>query len=224
MLTASCLKDTKGGKKKKKLEYFCTIYNIKGHSKERCYAEGGGKAHPAPEWYKKKQAERLAQEGKTSNAALTATTSKTANVLLTTYSCVAKGLSHSFSPVAMSATTNKYQGIILDCSMSDHFTPHHHLLTNSIEIQEHTRVANNHTTYVAGKGTMVVELPMGSGQPPTKLTLNNVYCVPSFVYTLILTTHMDLAGYTIFQKGGLSTITAPDLKVIGQVPLIRGLY
>ncbi|KAJ2936697.1 hypothetical protein H1R20_g406, partial [Candolleomyces eurysporus] len=223
-LTTSCSKDTKGGKKKKKAEYFCTICNINGHSKEHCYVEGGGKAHQAPEWYKKKQAECLAQEGKTSNTASTATTLKTANVLSTTYSCVTKGLSHSFSPVAMSVTTNEYQGIILDCGASDHFTPYHHLLTKYVEIQEHTRVANNRTIYIAEKGTMVVEILMGSGQPPTKLTLDNMYWVPSFVYTLILTTRMDLAGYTILQKGGLSTITAPDLKVIGCAPLVRGLY
>ncbi|KAJ2929035.1 hypothetical protein H1R20_g8058, partial [Candolleomyces eurysporus] len=195
-LAASHSKDTKGGKKKKN-EYFCTICNVNGHSKERCYAEGGGKAHQAPEWYKKKQAKRLAQEGKTSNtASTTTTTTKTANVSSTTYSCVAEGLLNT-STIAMSATTNEYQGIILDCGASDHFTPYRHLLTDYVEIQEHTRVADNCATYVAGKGTMVVELPMGSGQPSIKLTLTNVYCVPSFVYTLISTTRMDLAGYTI---------------------------
>ncbi|KAJ2925355.1 hypothetical protein H1R20_g11769, partial [Candolleomyces eurysporus] len=56
-LTASRSKDGKGGKKKRKNEYHCTICNISGHSKEKCYAERGGQHNQAPEWYKKKQAE-----------------------------------------------------------------------------------------------------------------------------------------------------------------------
>ncbi|RXW15910.1 hypothetical protein EST38_g9944, partial [Candolleomyces aberdarensis] len=208
-LAASRSKDTKGGKKKKS-EYFCTICNVNGHSKERCFAEGGGRHDQAPEWYKKKQAERLAN----------ANTASTANVSTITknYSCAVECLPSITTPIALSATTNDYQGIILDCGASDHFTPHRSLLTNFVEIHEQTRVADNRATYVAGKGTMVVEIPMGPGLPPTKLTLTNVYCVPSFVFTLISTTRMDSAGYTILQKGGLSTITAPDGAVIGRVP------
>ncbi|KAJ2923300.1 hypothetical protein H1R20_g13796, partial [Candolleomyces eurysporus] len=71
---------------------------------------------------------------------------------------------------------------------------------------------------------MIVELPMGPGQPPTKLTLMNVYYVPSFVFTLISTTRMDLAYLTILKCDGLSTITTPDGVIIGRVPLIQGLY
>ncbi|RXW13583.1 hypothetical protein EST38_g12271 [Candolleomyces aberdarensis] len=215
VLAASRLKDTKGGKKKK-LEYFCTICNFNGHSKERCFAEGGGRHNQALEWYKKKQAERLAN----------ANTASTANVLTVTknYSCAIECLPSITTPIALSATTDDYQGIILDCGASDHFTPHCSLLTNFIEIHEQTRVADNRATYVAGKGTMVVDIPMGPGLPPTKLTLMNVYCVLSFVFTLISTTHMDSAGYTILQKGGLLTITAADGAIIGRVPLVRGLY
>ncbi|RXW11527.1 hypothetical protein EST38_g14328 [Candolleomyces aberdarensis] len=218
-LAASHSKDTKGGKKKK-TEYHCTICNVNGHSKERCYAEGGGRHDQAPEWYKKKQAERLAQEPKNANAATTSTAAKSS------YTCVVEGFPRSFNPIALSAskTPDNYQGIILDCGASDHFTPYRHLLTNFVELREHTRVADNRATFVEGRGTMVVEIPMGNGQPSTTLTLTNVYCVPSFVFTLISTTRMDLAGYGILQKGGMATITAPDNTTIGRVPLTRGLY
>ncbi|KAJ2923795.1 hypothetical protein H1R20_g13297, partial [Candolleomyces eurysporus] len=211
----------------KRMEYYCTICNVNGHSKERCFAEGGGRHDQAPEWYKRKQAERLAQEGKTQNTTSTPTGPTTANVSTTTstiYSCVAEGPPQLRSPVAMAATTNDHQGTILDCGASDHFTPFRHLLTDYVDIHQYSRVADNHTTHVAGKGTMIVELPMGPGQPPTKLTLMNVYYVPSFVFTLISTTRMDLAGFTILKRDGLSTITAPDGVIIGRVPLIRGLY
>ncbi|KAJ2929484.1 hypothetical protein H1R20_g7604, partial [Candolleomyces eurysporus] len=220
-LAASRSKDGKGGKKKRKNEYHCTICNISGHSKERCYAEGGGRHDQAPEWYKKKQAERLAQEMKNANAATT-----TSSNVKASYTCVVEGVTRSFNPIALSAAKapDDYQGIILDCGASDHFTPYRHLLTNFVELCEHTRVADNRATYVEGRGTMVVEIPMGKGQPPTTLTLTSVYCVPSFVFTLISTTRMDLAGYSILQKGGISTIRAPDDTIIGRVPLVRGLY
>ncbi|KAJ2921695.1 hypothetical protein H1R20_g15406, partial [Candolleomyces eurysporus] len=215
-LAASRSKDGKGGKKKKN-DYHCSICNVNGHSKERCYAEGGGRHDQAPEWYKKKQAERLAQEAKNANAATTTSTNVKAS-----YTCVVEGITRSFNPIALSAAKapDDYQGIILDCGASDHFTPFRHLLTNFVELREHTRVADNRSTYVEGRGTMVVEIPMGKGQAPTTLTLTNVYCVPSFVFTLISTTRMDLAGYSILQKGGVSTITAPDDTIIGRVPLV----
>ncbi|KAJ2911382.1 hypothetical protein MD484_g9032, partial [Candolleomyces efflorescens] len=201
-------------------DYHCTICDMDGHLKERCFAEGGGRHDQALEWYKKKQAERLANEGKNANNAWTSTTTSK-----TSYSCAVQCLpTIDTNSIALSATTNDYQGVILDCGASDHFTLHRSLLTNYVEIQEHTGVADNRTTFVAGKETMVVELPMGEGKPPTKLTLTNVFCVPSFVFTLISTTRMDSAGYTILQKGGKSTVIAPDGVVIGEVPLIRGLY
>jgi hypothetical protein len=183
----------------------------------------------APKWYKKKQAERLAHESKSANAATTTTSTTASNPVTNTkasYTCIVEGITRSFDPINLSASSapDSYQGVILDFRTSDHFTPFCHHFTDFVKFHEHTRVANNRAMYVEGRGTMVVKLPMGKGLPPTTLTLTNVYCVPSFVFTLISTTRMDLAGYGILQKGGLATVIAPDDTIIGCVPLVQGLY
>ncbi|KAJ2918787.1 hypothetical protein MD484_g1572, partial [Candolleomyces efflorescens] len=206
--------------RKKKSEYHCTVCDANGHTKERCYAEGGGRHDQAPEWYKKKHADRFAPEAKSANVASSSSSSTSS------YTCVVEGVTLSFGSNALSASKvpESYQGTILDCGASDHFTPFRSDLTDFVELHEHTRVADNRATYVMGRGTMKVELPMGKGQSPTTLTLTNVYCVPSFVFTLISIPRMDLAGYSVLQKGGMSVVRAPDDTVIGRVPLLRGLY
>ncbi|RXW16152.1 hypothetical protein EST38_g9701 [Candolleomyces aberdarensis] len=109
-LAASCSKDTKG-RKKKKSEYFCTICNVNGHSKKRCFAEGGGRHNQAPEWYKKKQVEQLTNV----NTTLTSTTLKATNV-----STVAKN--HSCAVECLPSNTDEISAAKLE---TQHTKPTH---------------------------------------------------------------------------------------------------
>ncbi|KAJ2911504.1 hypothetical protein MD484_g8911, partial [Candolleomyces efflorescens] len=110
--TALAVNKLKGDKKKKKRnDYHCTICNMDGHSKERCFPEGEGQHDQVPEWYKKKQAKRLAKNGKNANNASTSTTTSK-----TSYSCAVECLpTININSIVLSAMTNDYQGIILDC-------------------------------------------------------------------------------------------------------------
>ena len=59
-----------------KRKYFCDNCHRIGHSKEHCFAKGGGKEHEAPEWFKKLVNPNAKNTPKKNNNAATATSSQ----------------------------------------------------------------------------------------------------------------------------------------------------
>jgi hypothetical protein len=56
-----------------------------------------------------------------------------------------------------------------------------------------------------GKGDLKVELPNGD-QKPTLIMLKNIYYSPHMVFTLMLVSCVDQAGFSLFIKGGTCII------------------
>jgi GAG-pre-integrase domain len=119
---------------------------------------------------------------------------------------------------------DKSNGTILDCGASSHFTPEHLKLLNYREINpEPICSADGHTFSATGKGDLKLELPNGN-QKPTPVTLKNVYYLPHLAFTLMSVGTMDWNGYNLCIKEGKCVIWSPKSNVIGQIPLIHGLY
>jgi hypothetical protein len=118
----------------------------------------------------------------------------------------------------------KSNGTILDCSASSHFTPEHSKLLNYREISpEPICSADGHTFNATGKGDLKLEL-LNNDQKPTPVTLKNVYYSPHLAFILMSVRIMDQNGYDLCIKEGRCVIQSPKSNVIGQIPLICGLY
>jgi hypothetical protein len=67
---------------------------------------------------------------------------------------------------------------------------------------------------------------MGVNQNPTSIILKNVYYAPSMTFTLISVSCTDNPGFAIHVEDSMCKISTPKPKprVIGQIPLLRGLY
>ncbi|PPR03110.1 hypothetical protein CVT24_012410 [Panaeolus cyanescens] len=85
---------------------------------------------------------------------------------------------------ALQSLTSQYLGTVLDCGASDHYTPRRDLLTNFTPVKEATRVADGRIVDALGKGDLTIQVPCGK-LGSTKVTLSNVYFVPSFSFTLV---------------------------------------
>ncbi|PPQ82429.1 hypothetical protein CVT24_002117 [Panaeolus cyanescens] len=121
-------------------------------------------------------------------------------------------------------SSSPYLGAVLD---SDHFTPCRDALTNFTPFKETTHVADGRIVDALGKGDLTISVPCGN-LTPTKVTLSNVYYVPSFSFTLVsiacILFHSNCQ--VIFKKTPHPTallITESNV-VFGRVPLSRGLF
>jgi len=230
-MTAASTGTKRGRKgKSKRDEKHCTNCDKPGHTKDQCYAPGGGKEKEAPEWYRKRQ-KKEKEASSSANAAEKSETSdenyamlafidepSTALSITSDFQAEAKAEAHLVS--------QKSRGVIIDCGASNHFTPDRHKLLNYTEIQpEPIRAADGRMFSALGKGDLKINLPNG-GEKATPITLKNVFYSPSMAFTLMSVPIMDRGGYFTHMESGICAIgtTKPTRKVIGCVPLIRGLY
>ena len=106
------------GKSKFKLDKLCNNCKKKGHTKENCFAKGGGKDSEAPEWWKKKF-RKDESKGTAANAAdkedeSVAFLAYTENVVL--------AVTSDFQKEALATSIPKH-GTIINCGASSHFSP-----------------------------------------------------------------------------------------------------
>ena len=163
MATTSKSKDGKGkDKNKSKSDVLCTnLPNCghRGHTKDQCFKEGGGKADQALEWWKKKK-----DKGKKSS--VNVAEDKTADknepedyAMLTTT-----------DPDTPDDTTalaaSNHSGIIIDSGASRHFSPDRSKFLNYKEFSNHEpiRAADGRTFHALGKGDIQIILPNGSNK------------------------------------------------------------
>ena len=219
----------KGSKDGEKSGKRCANPNCKrkGHMQDQCYEKGGGKEAEAPDWWKEKK--KQSAKGKSANAAVEKSddnSNDSDNHAMLTYRLPDNSstlqCTSNFKHEAHAVYT--YNGIILDCGASSHFTPDKNKLINYQKIEaEPIRAADGHIFSALGKGDMKIELPNGN-QKPTPVTLKNVFYSPHLAFTLMSVGRMDQNGYEILIKDSKCVIRSPKSNIIGQIPLVRGLY
>ena len=227
MATTSKSKDRKG-KDKSKSNLLCTnLPNCgrKGHTKDQCFEEGGGKADQAPEWWKKKKAkgkkgsanvteDKAAEKDEPEDFAMLATTIPDDMTALTCTS--------DFRSEAHAASN--HSGIIIDSGASRHFSPERSKFLNYQEFTNHEpiRAADGRTFHALGKGDIQIILP--NGNRSTRITLKEVYYSPIMAFTIMSVSCVDRAGFSLLIKGGFCEIRTAASNIIGRIPQIRGLY
>jgi hypothetical protein len=195
-----------------------------GHTKDQCFAKGGGKEKEAPEWFKKMSERKVTSAS--ANAAEKTKNDDSENYVMFTYDL-------PDNPTALLVTSNftaeahaisHSSGIILDSGASRHFTPKHLKLLNYREIKPKPIWAADGWTFSAlGKGDLKVELPNGD-QKLTPITLKNVYYSPHMAFTLMSVSSIDNAGFSLLIKGRTCVVRSLKSNIIGHIPLVRGLY
>lgn len=210
----------KGKGSKSKSDKDCTNCKKKGHTKEQCFAKGGGKESEAPDWWKKKFG-----KDKSKGTAANATKEDEEEFAFLAYTeNFALVVTSDFKKEALTAGIN-HHGTIIDCGASNHFSPERQKFLNYQELSPiPIKAADGRTFHALGKGDLKVLLPMGDNTKPTTITLKNVYYSPQMAFNLISVTRMTKSGFSCTMKGKTCTITSPSNKIIGRIPEIRGLY
>lgn len=225
----------RGGKsKKEKSDKHCDNCNKDGHTKESCFAKGGGKEHDAPEWWKKKVAKKDSGSEKKEKAnANVADQEEYAFLVHGLTKEIAEDVEEEYAFVVTSdfaeyaQTANSiHTGIIIDCGASTHFTPDRESLINYKNTSDPIpiRAADGRIFQATGKGDLRIEIPNGPGNKPTRVTLTDVYYSPNMAFTLVSVSRMTRAGYKLLFIKELAVIKSPKSKIIGRVPELRGLY
>src|SRR5271168_4870543 len=208
------------GKLKAKSDKYCDNCTKKGHTKENCFAKGGGKESEAPDSWKKKF-----RKDESKGTAANTVKKEEENVAFLAYTeNFALAVTSDFQKEAL-ATGILKRGTIIDCGASSHFSPEREKFLNYQELSPiPIRAANGRTFHALGKGDLKVLLPMGKDTKPIPVTLKDTYYSPQMAFTLISVTRMTNAGLSCTMKGKTCTITSPSNKIIGCIPKIRGLY
>jgi hypothetical protein len=181
-----------------------------GHLARDCYQKGGGKEGQAP-WDKKKDS--------TSKANIASMDDADENVALV--------ITVSLDDETALVISPKSPPIIIDCGASRHFSSDRGRFLSFTEIApQPIKSADGRAMQATGRGDMKLLLPMGDNCKPTLVTLTNVYYSPQMAYTLISVSQMDQKGHSVHIEDKTCTISTPkpSSRIIGRIPLLRGLY
>ena len=116
-------------------------------------------------------------------------------------------------------------GAIVNSRASSHFCPDHNRFTVFTPIPpKPVKITNGQSIFSMGKGDMVIELPKGNKR--SNITPKDTLYVPDIVLTLILTTCIVKAGFTINMQGDWCKIQSPKpaCKLVAHIPEVNGLY
>ena len=106
------------GKSKSKSDKYCNNCKKKGHTKENCFAKGGGKEGKAPDWWKKK----FGKDESKGTAANVVEKEEQNVAFLTHTENFALIVTSDFQEEALT-TGNAKHGTIINCGASNHFSP-----------------------------------------------------------------------------------------------------
>jgi hypothetical protein len=220
-------KDKNRSSKSSKDDILCTNPKCgrKGHTKDQCWEEGGGKAGQAPDWWKKKTKGKSASANVAENKG--SEKDEPENYAMAAFNLPddPKALVCTSDYRSEAHAISNHTGSIIDSGASRHFSPERSKFLNYEEFvnSEPIRAADGRTFSALGKGDLKIQLPNGN-QKPTPITLKNVLYSPHMAFTLISVSCIDRAGFSLFIKERNCTIRSPSSKVIGCIPEIRGLY
>ena len=86
------------------------------------------------------------------------------------------------------------------------------------------KIMNGQSIFATGKGDVVIELPKGNEH--SNITLKDTLYVPDIALTLISTTRIVKAGFTINMEEDWCKIRSPKpaCKLVTCIPEVNGLY
>jgi GAG-pre-integrase domain len=221
----------KGKGKPKPSKVKCSNCQKTNHTDDQCWSKCGGQEGKAPEWWLKKQKNAKGKKSGKNESTNATEQSTQSGDKLDNYAMLGYMLPEDSSALVCTSDfkheahiASQSNGTILDCSASSHFMPECSKLLNYREISpEPIQATDGHTFSATGKGNLKLELLNGN-QKLTPVTLKNVYYSPHLAFTLMSVGTMDQNGYDLHIKGGKCIIQSPKSDVIGQIPLVHGLY
>ena len=226
-MIAATNKSSKGRNKQKKSNdgLHCTNCDRDGHTESNCYAKGGGKEGQQP-WKKKKDraAAATTENDDDEDIALVIIPSVEDDDIENVALAVTSDFQDDAQALSALASNS---GIIIDSGATRHFSPDRSKFINFTQINDAPiKAADGRIFNAIGKADIKLQFPMGVNQKPTSIILKNVYYAPSMAFTLISVSCIDNAGFAIHVEDSMCKISTPKPKprVIGQIPLLRGLY
>ena len=180
-------KKNKGRTKKRKLPKLCVNCDKSGHTKEDCWAPGGGKEGQGP----KQQKQGSKGKKKEESAAKTTTEEVFAFTCTSTFVGIADSLKIPPSK----------RGVIVDSGTSSHFCPDKLKFVNLRPLKgQNICTANDGVIPGCGIGDVSIELSSGSGK--TKCVLKDTIYAPEMAFTLISVSCLDLVNCSTTFTGG----------------------
>jgi len=236
----------------KKSTTVCENCKKKGHSKEQCWKDGGGKAGQAPKWFLNKT-----KKGKETEKAATATTAASAATRpdgdaepdgvwlahaqdddwlteiaeedtpnladLTIDEEEAYTKTYDHALLAGEGLNSQEETTLFDSGASRHMSSYRgQFLDYKPIVPKPITAADNHTFHAIGKGDLMILLPNGKGH--SRIRLRDVLYAPKMGITLISISKLDLAGYAALFRDKRCQIFDARKKKLGEVPLNKGLY
>jgi len=180
------------------------------HTKENCWAKGGGKEGQGPKQNKSKNGEKkeesaaVAEDKDEQFFAFTCTSD---------YVAVAEALQLPKSRL----------GACIDSGASRHYCPNRARFTNYRPIEgRDITTADGHTLKAVGVGDVQIELPNGSKR--TKAILKETIYAPDMAFTLISISRLDDAKCSVRFNKGMCMIKNPSGRTMATIPHSDGLY
>ena len=179
-------KKNKGHMKKGKLHKLCANCDKSSHTKEDCWAPGGGKEDQGLNQQKQGSKGKKKEE----SAAKTTTEEVFAFTCTSTFIGIADSLKIPPSKC----------GVIVDSGTSSHFCPDKSKFINLRPLKgQNIHTTNDGVIPACGIGNVSIELSNGSGK--TKCILNDTIYAPDMAFTLISVSRLDLANCSMTFTG-----------------------
>jgi hypothetical protein len=225
-MMASKGKGKRSGKfsKEEKKKLKCDNCNFTEHTKDKCFAKGGGRENEAPDWWKEKFGKDKNSKGKTPTAnAATEESIESANYsFLADDDVIALTCTSDFHEEALKANV-VLRSVVIDSGASRHFSPDRSNMINfRVVEQAPIRAADGRIFSATGMGDMQIAFP--NGNKSTNVLLKDVYYSPHLAFTLVSVTRMTHARFKVLMEDTTCTIYNPTYQPIAQIPEARGLY
>ena len=202
-------KKNKGHTKKGKLHKLCVNCDKSSHTKEDCWAPGGGKEGQGLNQQKQ------GSKGKKKEESAVKTTTEEVFAFTCTLTFIGIADSLKIPPSKC--------GVIVNSGASSHFCPDKSKFINLRPLEsQNIHTTNDGVILACGIGNVSIELSNGSGK--TKCVLKNTIYVPDMAFTLISVSHLDLANCSTTFTGSQCIIRNPKGAVMATLPLSDGLY
>jgi hypothetical protein len=201
-------KDNKPNKNK------CTNCKKKGHTKEKCWAKGGGKEGQGPKQSQNKKSKKKKGREKvhTVNEASASSSDKDNDMVFTN------------SPAIFLTKNDLEFTHILDTGVSAHMAPHKNLLRSYkiFNTPKHISATNKGTFNALGVGTMVLPTKI-NGKDHNIISKDMLYA-PAIAFTLISIGRCNDAGYKTMFVDQKCTIKNKASSVLLKAPKYHRLY
>ena len=124
----------------------------------------------------------------------------------------------------LSVPAEKHSAIV-NSGASSHFCPDHSKFTSFTPIHpKPISIADGHTIHATGHGDVVIELP--KGQEHSCITLKDALFSPDITFTLISTSRITQAEFSVCMIKGFCEIWSPEPSsvLVARIPEVNGLY